>query len=158
MCCVLPIYIKRDFRLDLSVGQFFIKEKSLEFSHKLIRAFTHLSFPFPFDVYSLVVNKERERALYLLLLSYIYIHITFTRQAQAYAKVKLDYERIQKGGRLDGRFTHHHPTVNFRPTTSWSLRKSSTSLDRSRRTSSTTRRTSKCRTIPGKSFASAPVY
>jgi hypothetical protein len=90
----LPIYIKRDFRLDLSVGQFFIKEKSLEFSHKLIRAFTHLSFPFPFDVYSLVVNKERERALYLLLLSYIYIHITFTRQAQAYAKVKLDYERI----------------------------------------------------------------
>jgi hypothetical protein len=69
----LPIY-KRDFRLDLSVGQFFIKEKSLEFSHKLIRAFTHLSFPFPFDVYSLVVNKERERALYLLLLSYIYTH------------------------------------------------------------------------------------
>lgn len=136
--------------------KFFIKEKSLEFSHKLIRAFTHLSFPFPFDVYSLVVNKERERALYLLLLSYIYIHITFTRQAQAYAKVKLDYERIQKGGRLDGHT--FYSSSNFRPTTSWSLRKSSTSLDRSRRTSSTTRRTSKCRTIRGKSFASAPVY
>lgn len=72
MC--LPIL--RDFRLDLSMGQFFIKERSLEFSHKLIliRAFTHLSFPFPFDFYSLVVNKERERALYLLLLSYIYTH------------------------------------------------------------------------------------
>ena len=58
------------------MGQFFIKERSLEFSHKLIliRAFTHLSFPFPFDFYSLVVNKERERALYLLLLSYIYTH------------------------------------------------------------------------------------
>lgn len=72
MC--LPIL--RDFRLDLSMGQFFIKERSLEFSHKLIliRAFTHLSFPFPFDFYSLVVNKERERALYLLLLIYIYTY------------------------------------------------------------------------------------
>ena len=72
MC--LPIL--RDFRLDLSMGQFFIKERSLEFSHKLIliRAFTHLSFPFPFDFYSLVVNKERERALYLLFLSYIYTY------------------------------------------------------------------------------------
>lgn len=58
------------------MGQFFIKERSLEFSHKLIliRAFTHLSFPFPFDFYSLVVNKERERALYLLLLIYIYTY------------------------------------------------------------------------------------
>ena len=72
MC--LPIL--REFRLDLSMGQFFIKERSLEFSHKLIliRAFTHLSFPFPFDFYSLVVNKERERALYLLLLIYIYTY------------------------------------------------------------------------------------
>ena len=71
---VVCLPILRDFRLDLSMGQFFIKERSLEFSHKLIliRAFTHLSFPFPFDVYSLVVNKERERALYLLLLLYIY--------------------------------------------------------------------------------------
>ena len=72
---VVCLPILRDFRLDLSMGQFFIKERSLEFSHKLIliRAFTHLSFPFPFDFYSLVVNKERERALYLLLLIYIYI-------------------------------------------------------------------------------------
>ena len=74
------------------MGQFFIKEKSLEFSHKLIRAFTHLSFPFPFDVYSLVVNKERESVVSIITL--IYIYITFTRQPQAYAKVKLDYERI----------------------------------------------------------------
>ena len=60
--------------LDLSVGQFFIKEKSLEFSHKLIRAFTHLSFPFPFDVYSLVVNKERERERCIYYYSHIYIY------------------------------------------------------------------------------------
>ena len=56
------------------MGQFFIKEKSLEFSHKLIRAFTHLSFPFPFDFYSLVVNKERERERCIYYYSYIYIH------------------------------------------------------------------------------------
>ena len=70
---VVCLPILRDFRLDLSVGQFFIKEKSLEFSHKLIRAFTHLSFPFPFDFYSLVVNKERESVVSIITLIYIYI-------------------------------------------------------------------------------------
>ena len=57
------------------MGQFFIKERSLEFSHKLIliRAFTHLSFPFPFDFYSLVVNKERESVVSIITLIYIYI-------------------------------------------------------------------------------------
>ena len=54
------------------MGQFFIKEKSVEFSHKLIRAFTHLSFPFPFDFYSLVVNKERESVVSIITLIYIY--------------------------------------------------------------------------------------
>ncbi len=56
----------------LSLGKFFIiQEKSLEFSHKLIRAFTHLSFPFPFDFYSLVVNKERESVVSIITLIYI---------------------------------------------------------------------------------------
>ena len=72
---VVCLPILRDFRLDLSMGQFFIKEKSLEFSHKLIRAFTHLSFPFPFDFYSLVVNKERERERCIYYYSHIYIYI-----------------------------------------------------------------------------------
>ena len=64
----------KGFPIGLVHGAIFHQEKSLEFSHKLIRAFTHLSFPFPFDFYSLVVNKERERALYLLLLLYIYTY------------------------------------------------------------------------------------
>ena len=44
------------------------------FHHKLIRAFTHLSFPFPFDFYSLVVNKERESVVSIITLIYIYTH------------------------------------------------------------------------------------
>ena len=71
---VVCLPILRDFRLDLSMGQFFIKKKSLEFSHKLIRAFTHLSFPFPFDFYSLVVNKERESVVSIITLIYIYTY------------------------------------------------------------------------------------
>ena len=62
------------FRLDTHWEIFNPLEKSLEFSHKLIRAFTHLSFPFPFDFYSLVVNKERERESVVSIITLIYIY------------------------------------------------------------------------------------
>ena len=95
MC--LPIL--RDFRLDLSMGQFFIKEKSLEFSHKLIRAFTHLSFPFPFDFYSLVVNKERERERCIYYYSYIYIH-NFHETTASVSESKIGLrENLKRGTR-----------------------------------------------------------
>lgn len=93
MC--LPIL--RDFRLDLSMGQFFIKEKSLEFSHKLIRAFTHLSFPFPFDFYSLVVNKERERERCIYYYSYIYIH-NFHETTASVSESKIGLRENSKRG------------------------------------------------------------